>query len=133
MLAFACNMHHIEIMAQTRTKGSGGSTRWTGGAKPRKSPGKVAITLRLDAARAQQLEAVAEAENRSLTNYVETALIRDLALRDEAARVITVLAAPGASERISPDAIMRGDGETDAAYAKRQELLTEVWSIPDSP
>jgi hypothetical protein len=133
MLAFACNMHHIAGMAQIRTKGSGGSTRRTSGAKPQKSPRKVAITVRLDAARAQQLEVVAEAENRSLTNYVETALIRDLTLRDEAARVITVLAAPGTSERISPDAIMRGDGETDTAYAKRQELLTELWSVPDSP
>jgi hypothetical protein len=54
-------------------------------------------------------------------------------LRDKAVRVITVLAASGISERISPDEVTRGDGETDAAYANRQELLTELWSIPDSP
>jgi hypothetical protein len=41
--------------------------------------------------------------------------------------------APGTSERICSDAIRRGDGETDGAHAKRQELLTELWSIPDSP
>jgi hypothetical protein len=40
--------------------------------------GKVAITLRLDAERVAQLQALAVAENRSLTDYVETAVLRDL-------------------------------------------------------
>jgi len=93
---------------------------------------KVAVTVRLDALRVQQLQAAAEAENRTLTNYVETALIRDLALRDEAARVITMHAAPDVSSRIDPADILRAEGETDAAYTKRQSLLTELWSIPDS-
>jgi hypothetical protein len=94
--------------------------------------GKIAVTVRLDPTRVQQLQAAAEAENRTLTNYVETALIRDLALRDEAARVITMHAAPGTSPQIDTAAIVRAPDETDTAYAKRQSLLTELWSIPDS-
>lgn len=92
----------------------------------------MAVTLRLDPARVRQLQAVAAAENRTLTNYVETALIRDLALREEAARVITMHAAPGTSDRIAPEDVARGEGESDAAYAGRQALLTELWAIPDS-
>lgn len=92
----------------------------------------MAITVRLDPSRARQLQAAAEAENRTLTNYVETALMRDLSLRDEASRVIAVYAAPGTSARIAPGEVVRAEGEDDAAYAKRQDLLTELWSIPDS-
>jgi hypothetical protein len=92
----------------------------------------VAVTLRLDAARARQLQAIAESENRTLTNYVETALIRDLTLRDEAARVITMRIAPGTSSRIAPDDVVRGDRESDEAYARRRDLVTELWTIPDS-
>ena len=92
----------------------------------------MAVTVRLDPLRVQQLQSAAEAENRTLTNYVETALIRDLALREEASRVIAMHAAPGTSPRIDPADIVRADGETDAAYTKRQSLLTELWSIPDS-
>jgi hypothetical protein len=90
------------------------------------------VTVRLDPAHVQQLQAVAEAENRSLTNYVETALLRDLARRDEASRVITMRAAPGVAAAIDADDIARGADESDAAYAKRQTLMMELWSIPDS-
>ncbi len=94
--------------------------------------GKMAVTVRLDPLRVQQLQAAAEAENRTLTNYVETALIRDLVLRDEASRVIAMHAAPGTSPQIDPADILRTNGETDQAYAKRQSLLTELWAVPDS-
>jgi predicted transcriptional regulator len=107
-------------MAQTRTRRIGGDP----------AAAKVAITVRLDAARARQLQAIAEAENRTLTNYVETALICDLARRDEASRVITMYAAPGTSTHIDPDDVIRADDETDEAYAKRQALAVELWSIP---
>ena len=120
-------------MAQVRIKGTDTPSRPAGSSSATRPPGKVAITLRLDGARVRQLQMIAEAENRTLTNYVETALIRDLALRDEAARVITVHAAPGASERIHPDEVVRGEGESEEAYAKRQDLLSALWSIPDSP
>ncbi len=94
--------------------------------------GKVAITVRLDRDRVRKLQAAADTENRTLTNYVETALIRDLALRDEASRVIAMHQAPGTSNQIDPADLLRAEGETDAAYIRRQSLLTELWSIPDS-
>ncbi|PPQ33040.1 hypothetical protein [Rhodopila globiformis] len=96
------------------------------------SAGKIAITLRLDPDRVQQLQTIAEAENRTLTNLVETTLIRDLVRRDEAARVITMRAAPGTSNHVAPEDIVRGHDESDEAFARRRNLLTELWSIPDS-
>lgn len=118
-------------MAQTRTKLSAGrrDSRSLGTGKP---SAKVAITLRLEADRVRQLQAIAAAENRSLTNYVETALLRDLARHDEADRAITLYAAPGTTKRIRPEDVLRAEGELDTAYAERQALLTELWSIPDS-
>ncbi len=80
----------------------------------------------------RQLQAIAEAENRALTNYAETALIRDLAAHDEASRVITMYVAPGTSERLAPEDILRGEGETDEAFGKRREVAAELWSIPDN-
>ena len=100
-------------------------------ARSKSPPAKVAVTVRLDPARVRQLQAAAEAENRSLTNYVETALLRDLAQRDEALRVITMRTVPGVPEHIAPEDILRAAGESDAAYAKRQELMLALWSIPD--
>lgn len=96
-----------------------------------KTPAKVAITVRLDPARVRQLQAVADAENRTLTNYVETALIRDLSLRDEASRIIAMHAAPETSTRVAATDVIRAEGEPDADYARRQALLVELWSIPD--
>src|SRR3954453_13256069 len=114
-------------MTQSRSRGSARPTR-----RADKASGKVAITPRLDAARVRPLQAIAEAENRILTHYVETALIRDLASRDEAAWVITMQAAAGTSDHVAPADIERGDGESDEAFATRRDLLTELWSIPDS-
>lgn len=119
-------------MAQARTKDRGrGGDRGPG---PTRSGirQKVAITLRLEAASARQLQAIAEGENRTLTNYVETVLLRDLSFRDEASRVITMLVAPGTSTRIAPEEVIRGEGESDAAYDKRRALVADLWSIPDN-
>jgi hypothetical protein len=91
----------------------------------------VAITVRLAPDRVQQLQAAADAENRTLTNYVETALIRNLTQRNEASRVIAMHAAPGTSSQIDPADILRAEGETESAYVRRQSLLTELWSIAD--
>jgi hypothetical protein len=124
-------MQHIADMTDTLTKpaaaGRGSAARPP--AKHRQ-PTKVAITLRLDAERVRQLEAIAEAENRSLTNYVETALLRDLERRNEAERVITMHVAPGTSSSIRPEDVARPEGETDEDYAARQALTVELWSIP---
>ena len=91
---------------------------------------KVAITVRLDPAQAMRLQAVAAADNRTLTNYVETALARDLAMHEEASRVMTIFAAPGVSTEIAPSEVIRGERESDEAYALRQALAVELWSIP---
>ena len=93
---------------------------------------KVAITLRLDADAAHRLQAVAKAENRTLTNYVETALLRDLARREEADRVITMYVAPDTSTSIRPQDVVLVDGESDEKYAERQAPTVELWSIPDN-
>lgn len=101
-------------------------------AAARKPQGKVAITLRLNAVHAEQLQAIAEAENRSLTNYVETTLMRDLARRQEAERVITMYAASDAPATINAEDVVRAEGESDETYAERQALALELWSIPDA-
>lgn len=95
-----------------------------------KPAGKVAITVRLDADRVRRLQAVAEAENRTLTNYVETSLLRDLARREEADRIITMYVPEGASTSIRPEDVVRADGESDEEYAERQALAVALWTIP---
>jgi hypothetical protein len=95
-----------------------------------KPSAKVAITLRLTSESARRLQAIAEAENRSLTNYVETALLRDLARREEAERVITMYVAPDVPTFIRPEDVVRAEGESDEAYAERQALMVELWAIP---
>ena len=119
-------------MTRSHSRGSGVPLAPSRRTRPAGSARKVAITLRLDAVRAQRLQEIAAAENRTLTNYVETTLIRDLALRDEAARVITMYAAPGTSDGLVPETVVRGEGESDEAYLRRRELVAELWSIPDS-
>jgi predicted transcriptional regulator len=130
VLAFACNPHHNLRMPQAR-KSAAPPRRSAGRViAPAKPAGKVAITLRLDADRVRRLQAIAEAENRTLTNYVETALLRDLARREEADRVITMYVPEGASTSILPDDVVRAEGESDEEHAERQALTVELWSIP---
>jgi hypothetical protein len=93
---------------------------------------KVAITLRLGAEQMARLQEIAQAENRSLTNFVETALLREVARRDEAAPVITMRSVAGAPRQIVPEDVVRGPGESDAAFARRRDLLVELWAIPDN-
>jgi hypothetical protein len=103
--------------------------RPTAGKRPAaiKPRAKVAITLRLDPDRAARLQAIADAENRSLTNYVETALLRDLARREEAERVITMHVAPGASTSLSPEdgrATSRCPPAPDCSMRGKQHVST---------
>lgn len=89
-----------------------------------------AITLRLAPASFGRLAAIASAENRTPTNYVETLLLRDLEAKDEANRVITVYAAPETAKLV-PGELERTEGENDERYAQRKRLVDELMSIPD--
>lgn len=132
-IAFACNQWHTCPMPSARPTNRAAPAQTRRDRPASRTPsGKVAVTVRLDPDCVQRLQAAAAVENRTLTNYVETALIRDLAQRDDTSRVITMLAAPGTSSQLDPADILRAPDESDAAYAKRQALLTELWSIPDS-
>ncbi len=92
---------------------------------------KVPITLRIDETRFRKLALLAEAENRTPTNYVETALLRDMAAREEAARVITMFVPPEAAE-LTAGPLLRSEGESDERYAERSALFDRLFDIPDS-
>jgi hypothetical protein len=92
---------------------------------------KVPITLRIDETQFQQLALLAKAENRTPTNYVETALLRDMAAKEEAARVITMLVPPEAIG-VTPGPLLRTEGESDERYAERSALFDRLFDIPDS-
>jgi hypothetical protein len=109
--------------ARKTSSGSGSSSR-----RPAR---KVALTLRLEEARFRTLELLAEAENRTPTNYVETALLRDMAAKEEAARAITMLVPPEAAA-LTPGPLLRTEGESDERYAERSALLDRLFDIPDA-
>ena len=98
---------------------------------PTRKGRKVPITLRIDEARFHKLTLLAEAENRTPTNYVETALLRDMAAKEEAARMITMLA-PADVADTAPAALLRTEGESDERYAERSLLFDRLFAIPDS-
>jgi hypothetical protein len=87
--------------------------------------------LRIDEIRFRKLALLAEAENRTPTNYVETALLRDMAAKEEAARVITMLV-PDEAASASPGKLLRSEGESDERYAERSLLFDRLFDIPDS-
>jgi hypothetical protein len=74
----------------------------------------------------------AAAIERKLRLYEQPTAADDLMLREEAKRVITMFVAPGASDSVRPEDVIRAEGETDEAYAERQALAVEPWPIPDS-
>lgn len=93
-------------------------------------PTQKALTLRLDATNFDRLAAAAAAENRTPTNYVETLVLRDLAAKDEADRVIAVYV-PAESAALVPGDLERSEGESDRRYAQRKKLVDELTSIAD--
>jgi predicted DNA-binding protein len=100
------------------------------------TPGKVkgarqAITLRLDPPRYERLERLARAENRTLTNYVEAAVLRDMEAKEEAARAITMLV-PEDAAHLVPGPLARTEGESDERYAERSALMDTLFAIPDA-
>jgi len=61
----------------------------------------------------------------------EATTLGDPTLQNGAEPVITVYVAPGTSNSIRPEDVLRAEGETDETYAERQALAVELWSIPD--
>ncbi len=112
----------MEYLQKERTGRAGFSE--AGGAK-------LAITLRLDEARFRKLEMLAAAENRSVTNYVETALLRDMAAKEEAARPLTMFV-PADAAALAPGALHRNPDESDARYAERAAIMDRLFDLPDS-
>jgi hypothetical protein len=96
---------------------------------PDRTGTKVPITLRLDAERFKRLEILARAENRTVTNFVETAVLRDLEAKEEATRVITMFVPPEAAG-LTPGPLLRTEGESDERYAERSALMDRLFAIP---
>lgn len=96
-----------------------------------KGAAKQAITLRLDPAKFRRLELLAQAENRTPTNYVETAVLRDMEAKEEAARVITTFV-PNEAAELLPGTLMRTEGESDERYVERSTLMDKLFAVPDA-
>ena len=96
-----------------------------------KEVAKQAITLRLDPAKFKRLELLAQAENRTPTNYVETALLRDMEAKEEDARVITMFV-PKEAAALEPGALMRTEGKSNERYAERSTLMEKLFAVPDA-
>ncbi len=80
------------------------------------------ITMRLDPSILSAAKLRAKANNRTLTNYVETLLMRDLADYDENTKV-TVFAPEGIPDHYE---VVRDPGESDAPYAEGKELIDTI-------
>jgi hypothetical protein len=89
-----------------------------------------ALTLRLDSTIFRRLVTAASAENRTPTNYIETLVLRELAAKDGANRIITVYAPPETATLVPGD-LERGAEETEQRYARRKKIVDELMSIPD--
>lgn len=98
---------------------------------PQKPPTGGAVTLRLGAEDYRRLSLVARTENRNPTNYVETLVLRDIAAREEASRVITMLV-PADVASIAPGVLLRTEGDSDARHAERVELFDRLFDLPDA-
>lgn len=117
-------MLHMSAMAKAQRKSRVRAGPAGGGAKQ-------AITLRLDAASYRRLELLARAENRTPTNYVETAVLRDMEAKEETARVITMFV-PEEAANLVPGSLVRTEGESEERYAERSALMNKLFAIPDA-
>lgn len=81
-----------------------------------------AFTMRFRPEIAEFVQAQARAGNRSVTNFVETLLMREKARFEESQRQLTVQAAPELLRHRRHD-LLRDADETDAEYAARTELF----------
>jgi hypothetical protein len=81
-----------------------------------------AFTMRFRPDVAAFVQAQARAGNRSVTNFVETLLLREKARFEESQRQLSVQAVPDLL-RHEQHALLRDPDETDAEYAARAELF----------
>ena len=81
-----------------------------------------AFTMRFRPEVAEFVQAQARAGNRSVTNFVETLLLREKANFEESQRQLTVQAAPDLLRHDQHD-LVRDAEESDAEYAARAELF----------
>lgn len=81
-----------------------------------------AFTMRFRPEVAEFVQAQARAGNRSVTNFVETLLLREKASHEEEQRQITVQAAADLLQHRRHDLVRDAD-EADAEYAARAELF----------
>lgn len=81
-----------------------------------------AFTMRFRPEIAEFVQAQARAGNRSVTNFVETLLMREKARSEESQRQLTVQGAPELLRHRRHD-LLRDADETDAEYAARTELF----------
>lgn len=81
-----------------------------------------AFTMRFRPEVAEFVQAQASASNRSVTNFVETLLLREKARFEESQRQLTVQAAADLL-RHERHELVRDADEDDAAYAARSELF----------
>lgn len=79
------------------------------------------VTMRLDPKVVKAAKAKAAAHNRTLTNYVETLLMRDLALSD-APMGLEVIAPPGVRESVS----VADPAEPEAERLRREAIFMAV-------
>ena len=81
-----------------------------------------AFTMRFRPEVAEFVQAQAKAGNRSVTNFVETMLLREKARFEESQRQLTVQATGDLLRHEHHDLIRDGD-ETDDEYAARSEVF----------
>ena len=90
------------------------------------APAPTSIRIRLDRETRKRLECIAAYEHRSVANYVQRLIDRDLKAREEAARVIHVFVAPELAD--APFGVVgREEGESEEEYAERAAALDTLF------
>lgn len=84
-----------------------------------------AFTMRFRPDVAEFVQAQARAGNRSVTNFVETLLLREKARFEESQRQLVVMATPDLLRQEKHDLVRDAD-ETDADYGARRELFAAL-------
>ncbi len=84
-----------------------------------------AFTMRFRPDLAAFVQARAHATNRSVTNFVETLLLREMARFQEADRQLTVLAHADLLSQ-TEHIVLRDDDESDAEYADRAGMFAAL-------